>query len=238
MAVEQRGRPGRASHFLTAGVVVVVLVAAGCDWTQLGGSAARTGFQPIETSLNTGNVGELAFQWVGPQLPAAQATSSSSPAVVNGVVYVGAGDGRVYAYDAVGQGCSGYPTTCQPRWTGVTGGRIGGSPAVVGGVVYVGADDHKLYAFDAAGTTGCSGAPKTCSPLWTATAGGAVATPAVADGAVYVGSSDHKLYAFDAAGTTGCSGAPKTCSPLWTATTGDSIVGMPAVTGGVAYVGS
>src|SRR5205823_9213817 len=126
----------------------------------------------------------------------------SSPAVANGVVYVGSQDGKLYAFDAAGTtNCSGTPKTCYPLWTAANSTAISdavnSSPAVANGTVYVGFNDFKLYAFDAAGTTNCSGTPKTCSPLWTATTGGAVySSPAVANGTVYVGSYDTKMYAF------------------------------------------
>jgi outer membrane protein assembly factor BamB len=165
----------------------------------------------------------------------------SSPAVVGGVVYIGANDGNLYAFDAAGvTNCSGTPRICAPLWTGPTGEGIGtSSPAVVGGVVYVGARDDKLYAFDAAGVTNCSGTPRICAPLWTASTAGIVeSSPAVAGGVVYVGSALNRFYAFDAAGVTNCSGTPKTCAPLWTATTGESVYSSPAVAGGVVYVGA
>jgi outer membrane protein assembly factor BamB len=169
---------------------------------------------------------------------------SSSPAVADGVVYIGsdAADhaGKLYAFSAAGTtGCSGTPKTCAPLWTATTGGDVESSPAVANGVVYVGSHDGELYAYDAAGTTGCSGSPKTWEPLWTATAGNYVqSSPAVANGVVYVGSEDHSVYAFDAAGMTGCSGSPKTCAPLWTAATGSFVYSSPAVANGIVYVGS
>jgi outer membrane protein assembly factor BamB len=165
----------------------------------------------------------------------------SSPAVVNGVVYIGSADDKLYAFDASGAtNCSGSPKTCAPLWTATTGGLVFSSPAVVNGIVYVGSDDDKLYAFDASGTTNCSGSPKVCRPLWTATTGGVVrASPAVAGGIVYVGSGDGKVSAFDAAGATNCSGSPKTCVPLWTAATaGEVFFSSPAVASGVVYVGA
>jgi outer membrane protein assembly factor BamB len=162
----------------------------------------------------------------------------SSPAVANGVVYVGSDDHKVYAFDAAGTtNCSGSPKSCTPLWTATTGDFVGSSPTVANGVVYVGSDDHKVYAFDAAGTTNCSGSPKTCAPLWTATTGGAVrASPAVANGTLFVGSQDGTLYLFDAAGSTNCSGTPKTCTPLTTRpVAGSSIFGV-AVAAGKVYV--
>ena len=164
----------------------------------------------------------------------------SSPAVVNGVVYVGSFDHNLYAFDAAGvTGCSGTPKICSPLWTAPTRSQIWSSPAVVNGIVYVGSNDDNLYAFDAGSSANCAATPKICSPLWTSpTGGGVVSSPAVANGVVYVGSGDDKLYAFDAAGVTNCSGTPKTCSPLWAAPTGGEILSSPTVADGVVFVGS
>ena len=113
---------------------------------------------------------------------------NSSPAVANGVVYVGGTpdcpgcgppsvDHNLYAFDATGT----------RLWTAPTGGQVLSSPAVANGVVYVGSDDDNLYAFNA--TSGAK--------LWSSTTGGGVdSSPAVANGVVYVGSNDGKLYAF------------------------------------------
>jgi outer membrane protein assembly factor BamB len=166
---------------------------------------------------------------------------SSPPKVVNGVVYVGAADGTLYAFDAAGStGCAGTPVrTCAPLWTAATGREIDATPAVVNGIVYVGAADGRLFGFDAAGSTGCAGTPvKTCAPLWKAATAGAISgSPAVANGVVYVGATDGTFYAFDATGGAGCSGVPKTCAPLWTASVIASGA-FPAVANGIVYVGA
>jgi outer membrane protein assembly factor BamB len=167
----------------------------------------------------------------------------SSPVVVNGVVYVGSDDHKLYAFDAAGtRNCSGSPKVCAPLWTATTGGVVRASPTIVGGIVYVGSGDGKLSAFDASGATNCSGSPKTCTPLWTAVTAGEIffSSPAVSTGTVYVGAgglgSSDTLYAFDAAGTKNCSGSPKVCHALWTATTAGP-ASPPAVTNGRVYVG-
>jgi outer membrane protein assembly factor BamB len=173
----------------------------------------------------------------------------SSPAVVNGVVYVGAADRNLYAYDADGvTNCGKTPASagakfvCEPLWTGATGDALQSSPAVVDGVVYVGAANGMLYSFDARGTRNCSGTPTTCQPLWVGATGsaGIFGAPAVAGGAVYVDSFTGRLAAFDARGITNCSGTPKTCQPLWTAVSGsqNDEVSSPAVAGGLVYVAS
>jgi outer membrane protein assembly factor BamB len=168
----------------------------------------------------------------------------SSPAVVNGVVYVGSDNGVLFASDAAGNtNCSGTPKTCSPLWTAAVfgGNPVFSSPAVANGKVYVGAA-NQLYAFDAAGNINCSDTPKTCRPLWASTAYANVfSSPAVVNGVVYIGVQDGnstgRLVAFDAAGTT--NGCPEFCSPLWTSTAaGIQVNSSPAVANGVVYVGS
>jgi outer membrane protein assembly factor BamB len=149
---------------------------------QFGFDAQHSRFNPYESQLSPATVATLVQAWTA----TTGGAISSSPAVANGVVYVGSKDGKLYAFKA--DGC-GQPT-CSPLWTASTGAQIASNPAVANGVVYVGSRDHKLYAFKA---DGC-GQP-TCSPLWTATTGSYIdSSPAVANGVV--GSRDHKLYAF------------------------------------------
>ena len=62
---------------------------------------------------------------------------NSSPAVANGVVYLGSGF-NLYALNA-GTGAL--------LWTYTTGDGVQSSPAVANGVVYASSDDHKVYAF-------------------------------------------------------------------------------------------
>jgi hypothetical protein len=77
-------------------------------------------------------------------------------------VFIGSFDHRLYAFPAAGCG----QATCQPLWTGLTGGTIESSPTVGGGMVFIGSDDGKLYAFRA---SGCG--QSTCQPAWTASLG-------------------------------------------------------------------
>ncbi len=193
------------------------------DWPQFRFSPKHRGRNPFENVLSPSTVSGLDQDWTG----ATGKSIFSSPAVANGVVYVGSQDDKLYAFRASGCGAS----ACSPLWTGATGGFIFSSPAVAKGVVYVGSFDHKLYAFSA---SGCGASA--CSPLWTGATGGGIvgSSPAVAKGVVYVGSRrDDKLYAFSASGC----GAP-VCSPLWTGATGSAIISSPAVANGVVYVGS
>ena len=226
VTIPASAQPG--NHVLSAvgrsnGRTVQVGFTVSTDWAERGFGAGRRGFNPYENTISTANVSNLqqAFHvsTAGAQSQSPLNGPSSSPAVVNGTVYIGSTDEHLYAFPA---SCSG---SCSPLWKGATGGQINSSPAVANGVVYVGSNDDKLYAFP----TSCSG---TCTPLWTGTTGGVInSSPVVANGMVYVGSNDDKLYAF----STSCSGS---CSPSWTAATGGSLVSSPAVANGVVYIGS
>jgi len=166
----------------------------------------HTHFNPSENLLTLVKVPHLVLFWTS----SAGSSVESSPAVVNGVVYVGSSDGRLYAFNS---------QTGATRWIATTGSFVRSSPAVANGVVYVGSDDGRLYAFNS----------QTGATRWVATTRGRVrSSPAVANGVVYVGSFDHKLYAFNSA----------TGQILWTASADYWIFSSPAVANGVVYVGS
>jgi eukaryotic-like serine/threonine-protein kinase len=63
----------------------------------------------------------------------------SSPAVANGVVYIGCEDNNVYALDAKDGAL---------LWSYTTGSFIDSSPSVVNGMLFIGSEDRKVYAFD------------------------------------------------------------------------------------------
>lgn len=138
--------------------------------------------------------------------------TNSSPAVANGMVYIGGNtDGKLYAFDAA---------TGALLWTYTTGNGIMSSPTVAYGIVYFGSNDRKVYALNA----------KTGKLLWSYATGYFVVTsPVVSNGIVYVGSNDGKLYAFQA--TTGV--------PLWIIPiSGKASIIAPVVDHGVLYVAS
>jgi outer membrane protein assembly factor BamB len=144
---------------------------------------------------------------------------TSSPAVFNGRVYVGSGDGNVYAIDA---------HTGVLIWKFPTGDIVHASPTIANNVVYIGSWDSYFYAIDAD-----SGQEK-----WRYKAGedpvihnqvGFQSSAAVVEGIVYVGCRDGHLYAFDAA--TGRKKWDYSTSQSWVNTT-------PAVRDGVVYAGT
>jgi outer membrane protein assembly factor BamB/endonuclease YncB( thermonuclease family) len=132
----------------------------------------------------------------------------SSPAIVDGVIYVGSLDGSVYALNS---------SSGPALWQFTTGAGILSSPAVADGVVYIGSQDTNLYAIDAA-----SGRER-----WRfATGSEVLSSPAVVDGIVYVGGMDSYAYAIDA----------KTGEEIWKVRVGQAF-SSPAVVDGVVYIG-
>src|SRR5436190_3421649 len=152
-------------------------------------------------------------------IPDAWDIFTSSPAVANGKVFFGSGDGNVYAADA---------QSGVLQWKFATKDVVHASPAVVNGTVYVGSWDSYLYAIDA----------ETGQEKWALKTGedaaihnqvGFQSSPAVVDGVVYVGCRDAHVYAVDAA--TGREKWDYPTSKSW-------VIGTPAVRDGVVYVGT
>src|SRR5664280_2620698 len=174
------------------------------DWAQFGFVPCHTGYNPYEFVLSPGTVGNLGLHWTFTTGGAV----SSSPAVADGVVYVGSFDGNVYALSA---------TTGTLLWKYMTGDIVYSSPAVANGVVYVGSEDNQVYALNA--STGVL--------LWKyATGSSLFSSPAVANGVVYVGSEDNRVYALNAS----------TGALLWQYATEYIVESSPAVANGVVYV--
>jgi len=110
------------------------------NWSEVGFSSKGKRSNPYENVLSPVSVGAIDLHW-------AYTTGSyvySSPAVANGVVYVGSYDDNVYALNA---------TTGAKLWSYTTGSYVSSSPVVANGVVYVGSYDDNVYAFDQVGGT-------------------------------------------------------------------------------------
>ena len=102
----------------------------------------------------------------------------SSPAVLDGVIYVGS-DKSMISMNAADQ---------KINWKFPASDWILSSPAVTSTAIYFGSNDGRIYALDR--TTGVK--------LWDYLTGDKVtSSPAVVDGRVFVGSEDGRLYAFD-----------------------------------------
>jgi len=202
-------------HWISAvsrkkGIAAQALFTVNTDWAQRGFNASGKRYNPWENVITPDNVDQLEVAWTfttGNYI-------ESSPAVVNGILYIGSNDGVLYALDA---------TTGNLKCSDVLGAPIDySSPAVANGIVYIGSTDGNLYALDAV----------TCATKWAYQTGGVIeSSPTVANGTVYFGSNDGNLYAVNA--TTG--------ALLWSATTtaNAAIYGAPAVVkGGTVYIGS
>jgi outer membrane protein assembly factor BamB len=207
-------------------LAVLTTLLAACspssDWPQFRQDPTHRGRNGGEFAISSATVASLGVAWRG----ATGDSIISSPAVADGVVYVGSNDGKLYAF-AVSCGSGG--AICTPIWTGATGGPVRSSPAVADGVVYVDSDDGKIYAF----AVSCGSGGATCTPLWSGAAGNTISSPTVVNGVVYIGGD--RLSAF----AVGCATGGATCPPIWTsAMINGPFESSPAVADGVVYVGS
>jgi outer membrane protein assembly factor BamB len=207
---------------------------------------------PYENVLSARNASGLNLKWNF-------ATSDAvafSPAVANGVVYVGSDDNNVYALNA---------STGAKLWSFPTSGSVFSTPAVANGVVYVGSwsgpcGNSVFYALNASTgallwsfPTGSCEAPysatvvsgvvyvsygtsvnaldaSTGTVLWSFTGSNIVqSAPTVVNGVVYLGCIpvDSEVFALDAS----------TGAKLWSFTTVGGVISSPAVANGAVYVG-
>jgi outer membrane protein assembly factor BamB len=171
-------------------------------------NATRSGLDGEVAAINA-DTGKVRWRLrIGP--------SESSPLVLDGVVYVGDWNGRVYALSAA---------SGATRWTFKTGDKVKDAVAYAGGRVYFGSYDHHVYALNA----------RTGKLFWKASAqqrlgsrGTFYSTPAVAYNRVYIGSTDGKVYSFGA--TSG--------KLRWSHGTGGYVYSSPAVYQQRVYAGS
>ena len=133
----------------------------------------------------------------------------SSPAVVDGKLYVGSNDHKIYCFDG---------ETGTEVWNYTTGGTVSSSPAVVDDKVFVGSNDNKVHCINA----------ETGEYIWDFPTGGSISSsPTVINDKVYIGSSDNNLYCLDMDGV-----------ESWHYETGGSIGSAPAVANDKVYVTS
>jgi len=136
----------------------------------------------------------------------------SSPAIVDGILYIGALDGNLYALDAY---------TGALIWSFPTGGPIHSSPAVEYGTVYFLSENGFVYALDA-----ISGAS-----IWSVSIGSGSwdwGSPAVHDGKVFIPSSLGWVYSLNAF----------TGALVWTTFVGGSPNSATTVVNGKVYAGT
>jgi outer membrane protein assembly factor BamB len=143
---------------------------------------------------------------------------TSSPAIVDGRVYIGSHDQNIYCLDAYNGSLI---------WKFPINYSVMSSPAVVGGRVYTGADDGNIYCIDA----------DTGTQIWKKYAGGwkpiiftpiwqPRSSPIVVGDSLFVGALDGKVYCVNTANG----------DIEWTYQTGDPIGGSPAYSNGFVYI--
>jgi outer membrane protein assembly factor BamB len=133
----------------------------------------------------------------------------SSPAIVDGRIYIGGGY-ALYAIDA---------DTGKEDWRFAMPYIGQSSPTVAGGAVYISSQEGYVYAVK--GDTGAE--------LWHLQVQGLTSSsPAVANGMVYIGSDDGNLYAITA----------RDGQLSWTFDTGGPVFAAPAVAGDTVYISS
>src|SRR3954463_5886958 len=163
-----------------------------------------------QTTFHGNNARTGVYQAVGPKVLKGvkwqfktQGAIVSSPAIANGLVYIGSSDGTLYAVDQA---------SGQQKWKAQTRGPVASSPAVADGMVFFLSFDGGLYCVDANTgarkwryATGFEKRFEAKSLHGTAPSEQTVpdphdvflSSPAVANGYVYFGSSDGNVYALD-----------------------------------------
>ncbi|MGD9158508.1 MAG: PQQ-binding-like beta-propeller repeat protein [Desulfobacteraceae bacterium] len=165
------------------------------DWPRFHGNRAQSGYV-------TGRLPDkLSLVWrfkAGDEV-------KSSPAIVDGIVYVGSSDKHVYAIDI---------QTGKPVWSALLDDEIEASPTVNNNAVYIGTLKGTLYALDSG-----SGAEK-----WKFSTGDKIIGGANwfkdSEGRLHIlaGSYDAVMYCIDA----------RSGKPVWKYETGNFINGSPA----------
>ena len=171
------------------------------EWAMFRRDPAHTGG---DAGAGTAPTGEVAWRFES------DAPIRSSPAVVDGRVYVGTGDHRVVALDA---------ETGEIVWEHEATGPVDSSVAVAHVNVFVGLRDARVLALDA----------ETGDVRWEYRASGPIhGSPVVDRGELYVGSDDFGIYALDA----------MTGEERWVYKTGGRVTSSPAVNADVVAVTS
>jgi outer membrane protein assembly factor BamB len=176
------------------------------DWAMYGADASN--------SFTGSGPREMALSW---EVKTGGAVTAS-PTIVDGVLYVGSYDYKIYAFDAY---------SGAKLWEFATGYQVKSSVAVVDGRVYTGIDDGFAYCLNA----------DTGSQIWKTSVTSKTtltslnmgpqtrSSPKVVDGKVYVGSIDNNFYCLDAA----------TGAKVWAFNSGGAILCSPAVVDGAVY---
>ena len=159
------------TRFLPPASTTISASAEPGDWPMFQRDHTHSGIVSDSVASPRGSL-KWQFETAGPLF--------SSPAIVDGRVYVTTGDRRIVALDE---------QTGELIWEQPASGPINSTPAVAGDLVFYGLRDGSFHALDS----------YTGERLWQYKTGNFIfSSPAVHNGVVYIGSGDSMLYAFDA----------------------------------------
>lgn len=205
--------------------LILLIVQVVSAQTTFHGNIARTGVYESPGPKQSGSL-KWAFKTEGPIF--------GSPAVADGVVFIGSADTNLYAVDQ---------KTGQQKWKFKTAEPIASSPAAANGIVYFGSYDGGFYAVDAAtgvrkwrflteyerrfeakGIHGNLPKQQNMPDAYDVF----TSSPAVYKNRVYFGSGDGNVYAVDA----------QTGVLQWKFETKDVVHSSPSIANNTVYIGS
>ena len=174
-------------------------------------TAAGVTYFGCGTRVYAVNAADGTLRWQFPVAGDAAARFGTTPTLVNGFLYIGADDDRLYKFNAA---------TGDVVWAKKVDGPIRSSAVVDGGRVYFGSADNHLYALSA----------DTGDRVWAFEAGSSITTaPIVYSGQVVFACTDNLVYSISAA-----SGKVSWTQRL----PSDPSVSPPVSANGVLYVGA
>ncbi len=193
-------------------IVLIVIPTYGCsiaapaisssatnDWTTFRQNSDHTGYT---MGNNQSDFVKLLWNYTTGRMV------QSSPAVSNGLVFVGSRDSQLFCLNA---------SNGQDVWKFSFHREVWSSPAVYNGAIFVGVDDGYLYCLNV--TSGI--------PIWRSEVGGLVrSSPVIVDDRVYIGSGNQGVFCFNA--TNG--------KTIWNHSTSCRVDSSPAVSEGILYV--
>jgi outer membrane protein assembly factor BamB len=147
------------------------------SWGQAAFDPAHRAFNRVETILSAANVSGLTQAWAS---PVGAGFLYASPVVSGDKVFIGSGDGHMYAFDAA---------TGATLWVGPTQSLFFVDSAAVGhGLVFANSLYSTLLAYDA----------ETGAIAWTSNLTDVRASPTLSNRTLYIASLDGTLTALDA----------------------------------------
>lgn len=116
------------------------------EWPSYGHDGKNTRYNPNERIISRDNVAKLVKKWDSAETGVTSSAVTSTPAVVDGVVYFGDWSGKLHAVRAE-DGSSVWTTQLAASTAGPSA-QINNSPFVTSDRVYVGGADNLIYAVD------------------------------------------------------------------------------------------